>query len=324
MKKFLSRFCALVLVMGLLSGGSSAAWLRKQGGFTDQDQIKQQEAVTLMADMGILEGKGDGAFDPAGTMDRAAMAKLLYGILMGGADPSTFALVETDLKDIAGHWGEDYIKYCYSVGILSGTGNGHFDPDGVVNVASAAKMLLVALGYDAVERGYTSNPFWSDNIIADARRVGLLEGITQFSFEPMTRDNGARMVYNALFCPLYVPQYGTKEGEKTIVSYLPKPTTLGLESFGLAKLVVRIDGFTADYGEPELSMVSLFPRGERTSQWGEIQRRLLGEFAFPPELAGREAAVYVKADWKLTEDGTALERLTLKDIYSRAFAPQEP
>ena len=323
MKKFLSRVCTLVLVMGLLSGEASAAMLRKQGPFTDRDQIKQQEAVTLMADMGILAGRGDGSFDPAGTMDRAAMAKLLYGILMGGADPSTFALVETDLKDIAGHWGEDYIKYCYSVGILSGTGNGHFDPDGVVNVASAAKMLLVALGYDAVERGYTSNPFWSDNIMADARRVGLLEGITQFSFEPLTRDNGARMVYNALFSPIYVPQYGTKAGAQAIVSYQPRPTTLGLESFGLAKLTVRIDGLT-ELGEPMISVVSLSPRSKQIDDKGDTIRRLRNEFAFPPELAGREAAVYVKADWKLTEDGTALERLTLKDIYSRAFAPQEP
>ena len=34
-------------------------------------------------------------------------------------------------------------------GILAGTGNGNFDPEGELTGLAFAKMMLVALGYDA-------------------------------------------------------------------------------------------------------------------------------------------------------------------------------
>lgn len=323
MKQFYQKVCALLLVISLLSGGAGALNRVETDRFTDFEQAHNQEAIALMADLGILEGKGDGSFDPTGTVNRAAMAKLIYGVLLGSADPASFAVVKTDLTDIKDHWGENYIKYCYDVGILSGIGQGKFDPDGVVNVASAAKMLLVALGYDPIERGYTSNPFWSDNIMTDARRAGLLEGIGQFSFEPLTRDNGARMVYNALFSPIYVPQYGLKGGEQTIVSYQTRPTTLGLESYGLVKMMVRIGGVTPGLGAPIVNYVGTYPAARRVSNRDEIMSRVRTEFSYRAELAGREATMYVKASWTLDEDSASIEQLKLEDLYSREVFLQD-
>ena len=52
---------------------------------------------------------------------------------------------------------ESYINYCYSLGIIAGRGNGKFDPAATVTGNEAAKMLLVAAGYDAQLEGLTGN-----------------------------------------------------------------------------------------------------------------------------------------------------------------------
>ena len=49
----------------------------------------------------------------------------------------------------ANRWSAGYIGYCVQQGILAGTGNGNFDPEGELTGLAFAKMMLVALGYDA-------------------------------------------------------------------------------------------------------------------------------------------------------------------------------
>ncbi len=75
-------------------------------------------------------------------------------VIGAGAADKTAA----DLTDIDTSWAEGYIKYCYSNGIITGDGLGHFFPTQGVTVVQAAKMLLVALGYDAEAQEYQSNP----------------------------------------------------------------------------------------------------------------------------------------------------------------------
>lgn len=323
MKRLRIKFLSLLLVLGLLSGLlSTPAGAATSTPLADFSQVTHQEAVLLMTDLGVIQGKTDGTFAPKESVDRATMAKLLYGILMGETDPASFSSVDTGLTDIAGNWAENYIKYCYSVGIISGKGNSTFDPNGVVNVASAAKMLLVTLGYDAVDRGYASDPLWADNIIRDARALGLLEGISQFSFEPLTRDNAAQMIYNALFAYTRTPDYALREAGRTIVGYTTNPTTLGLEMFGLLRYTILVGDTSATQGPPTVSYFSIFPRGSAISdKVGIMEQIRSGEagFAIGPELAGSYAILYIKADWSLSEKGTGIEKLILEKIYSRSL-----
>lgn len=322
MKQFLKKTFPLFLLIALLPGFLlTPAWAARP---TDLDQAIHREAVELMVDLGVIQGKTDGTFAPKSTVDRATMAKLLYGILAGETDPVSFSSVDTGLIDIAGNWAENYIKYCYSVGIISGKGDSTFDPDGVVNVASAAKMLLVTLGYDALDRGYSSDPLWSDNIMADAQGLGLLNGITQFSFEPLTRDNAAQMLYNALFTYTRTPKYALRDGEKVIISYTQNPSTLGLETLRLVRYTVKIGAVTKD-APPEISFVSLFPKANNVKDEAKIMRLLQsGEASIPigPELAGSYAVIYVKANWSLSTKEAGIENLTLEKIYSSALTPK--
>lgn len=323
MKRLRIKILSLLLGLGLLSGLLSApAGAETSSPLADFSQVTHQEAVLLMTDLGVIQGKTDGTYAPKENVDRATMAKLLYGILMGETDPASFASVDTGLTDIAGNWAENYIKYCYSVGIISGKGNSTFDPDGVVNVASAAKMLLVTLGYDAVDRGYASDPLWADNITRDADALGLLEGISQYSFEPLTRDNAAQMIYNALFAYTRTPDYALREGGQTIVGYTTNPTTLGLEMFGLLRYTILVGDTSATQGPPAVSYFTVFPRGSAISDkagiMGQIRSGQAG-FAIGPELAGSYAVLYVKGEYSLAAGGGSIEKLTLEKIYSSAL-----
>lgn len=320
MKRIMQAICALCVALALLFPAAASS---PSARLTDLEQARHREAVTLMVDLGVIQGKVDGSFDPQGTVDRATMARLFYGILMGSTDPAVFAGVDSGLSDIGGHWAENYIKYCASVGIIAGKGGGVFDPDGLVNVASAAKMALVTLGYDALERGYASDPLWTDNIMEDAEDAGLLEGVEQFSFEPITRDNAARLLYNTLFAYTYTPRHSSRDG--SITGYTQNPTTLGLETLDLVRYTVRVGAVPKD-APPEVSYVSLFPKPETVSDEAGVLRQLRSGEAGPvvtPELAGSTAVFYVKAGWTLSEDRTVLQNLALREICSSVLTPRE-
>lgn len=320
MKLLLKSICALCLALALTIPAFAVEPVASP--LTDLDQVVHKDAVQLMVDLSVIQGKEDGTFDPKGTLDRATMAKLLYGILMNGADPALFAAVETGLADIKGNWAEDYIKYCYSVGIISGAG-GVFNPGGPVNVASAAKMLLVTLGFDPLERGYASDPLWSDNIMRDAEEIGLLDGVSQFSFEPLTRDNAAQMLYNALFAYTRTAEYGIRNSEQAITGYTVNPTTLGLETLGLVRYTAQLGAVTGD-APPEISYVSLFPKSNTVSDVAGILRQLRsGEagIVIPASLQNSQAVFYIKAGYTLTDKKNYVDNLTLQKIYSTQLTP---
>jgi hypothetical protein len=72
------------------------------------------------------------------------------------------------------HWASGYIEYCVSEGIISGTGDGTFNPNGTLKTVEFTKMLLVALGYNAQAEGYVGSN-WSVNIAADALAAGVTD-----------------------------------------------------------------------------------------------------------------------------------------------------
>ena len=82
--------------------------------------------------------------------------------------------MNTGLTDVKGHWAESYINYCYSLGIIAGRGNGKFDPSATVTALEAAKMLLVAVGYDPAIEGFEGAD-WAINVSVRADEQGIFE-----------------------------------------------------------------------------------------------------------------------------------------------------
>ena len=189
MKKLLALVLALVMSMSLVTISNAA--------FADADKIEHDEAVEVMNALGVINGMPDGSFAPAGNVTRAEMAKMISLVMLGNIDAAAFIGTTTDLTDINGHWAEGFIKYCYSQGVISGRGNGIFDPNANVTAVEAAKMLLVAIGYNASVQGYVGND-WQINIIRDAQISKFFDELSVTSGKVLTRDEAAQMIYNAI------------------------------------------------------------------------------------------------------------------------------
>ena len=112
---------------------------------------------------------------------------------MGSGLIATFNDVAKD------HWAAPYIEYCVSQGIVGGVGGGNFNPTGNITGTQAAKMLLCILGYNASIQGYVGSDYWETNINVDAAQKGLYAGLTNLDASaPLTRDQAAQMIWNAL------------------------------------------------------------------------------------------------------------------------------
>ncbi len=199
MKKLLALVMALVMSLSLVTISSNAA-------FGDQEKIKHDEAVQIMASLGILAGKEDGNFDPEGTLTRAEAAKIISYMLIGTESACKLTPNGTQFTDVAAdHWAAPYIAYCDAQGIINGNGDGTFDPEGKLTGYAFAKMLLVAIGFD----GDYTGAAWQANVAADLEKTkkqdatendGLKEELKDIILaNEISRDEAAQMAFNALF-----------------------------------------------------------------------------------------------------------------------------
>ncbi|MDE6107805.1 MAG: S-layer homology domain-containing protein, partial [Oscillospiraceae bacterium] len=112
--------------------------------------------------------------------------------------------------DSASHWALEYIEYCANLGIIAGRSATTFDPEGKVTAAEAAKMILVALGFDADVFGLVGAN-WSQNTITlasnllvgddvdTAETLNLFNGLSGVTANtPLTRDQAAQLIYNGI------------------------------------------------------------------------------------------------------------------------------
>ena len=196
LKRALSLALAAIMLIGMMVVSASATGL---DDFSDKDKVVNKDAVSLLTTLGVINGKEDGSyFDPTGNVTRAEMAKMIATVLNQGADvDGLYVGMNTGLTDVKGHWAESYINYCYSLGIIAGRGNGKFDPAATVTGNEAAKMLLVAAGYDAQLAGLTGAD-WAIKTASLASTLGIFDNLSVATSDPLTRDNAALLIYNAL------------------------------------------------------------------------------------------------------------------------------
>ena len=195
LKRALSLALAAIMLIGMMVVSASAV---SYNDLTDKDQIVNKDAVSMLVSLGIIEGKPDGSYAPTENVDRAQMAKMLSVIMNKGVDNSAlYQSVNSGLTDITSNWAKGHINYCYTTGIIAGRGNGTFDPSATVTALEAAKMLLVAVGYDPAIEGFEGAD-WAINVSVRADEQGIFEGFTKDLSAPLNRDDAALLIYNAL------------------------------------------------------------------------------------------------------------------------------
>ena len=201
--------------------------------FTDQDEIQNAEAVDMTSALGIIDGYEDGSFQPAENIERGEAAKMISAMLNGGRD-SVQETTESSYNDVLGSvdaWANKYIEYCTARGIVSGVGGDRFAPASNVTGTQLAKMLLVSLGYDSVKEGYQDNAMWSVNVNTDAVAAGLYAGIETIDMSaPLSRDNAAQMIWNALQANTVIYLTSTTGA----IEFQPTTTTLLDKVYGAA------------------------------------------------------------------------------------------
>lgn len=95
---------------------------------------------------GIVDGVGHNRFSPNESLTREQAAKILMGAneLIGAGSPSVSAVSFDDAGSISS-WAREYVNYVVSHGIMNGTGDNAFDPQGLLTreqaIATVYRMI---------------------------------------------------------------------------------------------------------------------------------------------------------------------------------------
>lgn len=193
--KNLKKVLALVLAVAMFASLAISASATK---FSDKSTVKNTEAVDVVSSIGVINGFTDGTFRGTENVTRAQMAKMIAFVLNSGDDVGDYYSAINAFTDCNSHWAKGYIAYCNKVGVVAGVGSGKFEPDGSVTGTQAAKMLLVALGYDPTIQGYLGSS-WATATLKDAKDAGLLKSLGKVDMSAaLSRDSAAQMIFNAL------------------------------------------------------------------------------------------------------------------------------
>ena len=292
--KYLQKFAALVLVLACVSSlvlPAGAATLE----YKDASKITAAAAVSILTELGVVNGYEDNSFKPLSVVTRAEMAKLLTVTLNKGNDVSEEYVSFCTFADTEDHWAKGYIGYCTTAGLISGRNETTFDPDADVTGYEAAKMLLCALGYDAEFNGLTGEN-WISNTHLLALKNKLSSRTTNYEHtKKLTRNNACQMILNAL--------------QATMVDTVGSSATVG--DFTVNDNVQNVDRVNAgsDYTanvDGKLQLVEeLFPGlkkiggdndafGRPTSTWA-LNGVTLGTYLNTPAVVAGDAATNGKA-----------------------------
>ena len=305
MKKLLALVLALVMSMSLVTISNAA--------FKDADKIDYDEAVEVMNAVGVLVGDEKGNFNAKDNLTREQAAKIISYLLLGNktAEALVGAAKFTDVA--ATRWSAGFVDYCASTGVVAGNGDGTFAPAGQLTGFQFAKMLLVALGYDAKIEGFTGTD-WQINVSKVANQVGLFNGLSISGTAALTREQAAQMCLNTLKAPLV--QYSNKGGNISVNGAVIEigaskaeyvTTTLAKEQRISGRTLTNTDttlngGYTVEFGEKYYPTLEL--KGNETDAFGRPAHTWLNN--------NKKIGTYVENDLLVKEYTT---KVTGKDLY---------
>lgn len=324
LQKVLALGLALIMLMGMFTV-ASAAEAKVATELTDWDAIKHQNAVALNVDLGIIKGMPDGSYKPTDPIDRASWAKLAYVAACGDEDADAYLGTVTGLKDIAGNWAEAYISYLAANAYISGDETGNYNPGNQVTVVEACKTMLTILGYNAKDRGYENNAAWSGKIMSDAKANGLMDNVDkdQTALKPLTRENAAQIIYNALAAQT-VEEVKTYDQGNQYVSRYDKDVPLGYKVFNLIKLEGIVNSIEKDGTVNFASLKPLgVPAGWNNNQGvnkGKVDKYVGGDVAD----VGQLCTVFVKGVASFDVDNNVVSVVsTVDELVSSNVAPSD-
>ena len=122
----------LVKALGIKPKGSD--------NFADAQGSWAASAIAALKTNGIVNGYGDGTFKPDQEISRAEMVAILSKIM--NLSPDTGA---SKFNDTKGSWAEQSINQLAAAGIISGKGEGKFDPNAIASRGESVILILRVL-----------------------------------------------------------------------------------------------------------------------------------------------------------------------------------
>lgn len=234
LKRTLSLALVLVMALGLMMSASAA-------DFTDKADIQYAEGVEVMTGIGAINGYSDGSFAPDGLVTRGEAAKMIAYATLGANVAKNLSTTASSFTDVpAKLWSAPYIQYCVSKGIVSGRGNGKFDPNGNVTAYELGKMLLVAAGYG--KNGEYVGASWSLNVAIDAFDKNIFLGSKDANMaDAATREEAALYIFNTIS---KVTQVVFSADTKSYKDATTPAKTIGEQKYGLNKAPSTVNGVT--------------------------------------------------------------------------------
>jgi len=167
------------------------------------------DSVKALAARGIVQGVGDGAFQPEGVVTRAAFVKMLVSALDLN-DPNAQGAF-SDVK--ADAWYAEAVFSAQKLGIVSGRTDGSFGINDAITREEMAAMLYRAAKALKLElTGSASQPVefkdrdaigaYAAEAVAAMQKAGLIQGMADGTFAPKgkaTRAQAAQLICNLLF-----------------------------------------------------------------------------------------------------------------------------
>ena len=150
--------------------------------FRDTSGHWAEKTLTEWQDKGLIDGYGDGSFQPDGTMTRAEFAKLVNRTL-GFTAESAISFSDVTERD----WFYAEVARAVAAGYAQGSG-GAFRPNQAVTRAEAAVMLARALDLAANEEranafaDAASIPAWARGSVAAVAESGYMNGYPDGTF----------------------------------------------------------------------------------------------------------------------------------------------
>ena len=139
--------------------------------FSDIDGYWAEQDILLMASKGYVSAVGDGHFAPDAALTRAQFATLLVKAL-GIAGQGGQTLLFSDVPD--GYWGASAINAAAQQGLLSGVGDGRFQPDSLITREELAVMVARALQWK--DAGADLTPGQVDQALSGYTDAGRVDG----------------------------------------------------------------------------------------------------------------------------------------------------
>ena len=197
LKRVLSLTLASVMLLGMMVVGSSAA-----AGYDDVADTDNVEAIEVLQAIEVMVGDERG-FGPERPVNRAEMAVVMGKLLSLDYNYYSATCPFDDVYD----WARGWVGACAANKIVSGRGDGIYDPGSTVTAVEAASMLMRALGYFQYSNDYADG--FEVSTVRLGTTIGIFDGVGSSATEPMTRNQVAQMVLNALQSAVVEPDGNT-------------------------------------------------------------------------------------------------------------------